>query len=360
MFQFYEYTLPFQQPLITGAGTFSHRTGVLICFQEGNRCTLSEASPLTGFSAETLDGVKNALIQHHDELNRFFTSPYNLVQLNHYLDELPSFPSLQFGISFLGAVILSQRKEIPLEKLLGLNRSSSIAVNDVIGQIPPNELYNRLKKSIQCGFDILKLKAVPPVDNLAAILTEFHKLHPRIRFRLDANQSWPRKELKLLSSAFTGLPVEYVEEPLPINSVSDLHSLQKECTLPLAVDESIRNTEHLGQLLSGDHKFYAVIKPMMLGNFLKIAGTIARYRSKFDRIVVTTSLESAIGRSMTATTASLIGDKSLSHGLNTGKFFTQDLFTTPDIINGHLFLSEFPFRNISADALTEKHLNRFG
>jgi o-succinylbenzoate synthase len=360
MFQFYEYQLPFKKPFTTGSGTFSQRSGLLICFNNGDENVWSEASPLPGFSSESLPDVISALLKHSAELNRFFSSGFDLKQLNIFLNDLPPYPSVQFGISFLGAVLLSERKNQPLSGIFGLEASEKIGVNAVIGSAPPRTLRKQIFQSIEQGFRVIKLKALPPAGPLAKILTGVHEAHPDIRFRLDANQSWPPDQLEKISGMFSHLPIEYIEEPVAVRSVSEIPAIQKKLSHPLALDESVKNLDELHQLLSVNQTTYVIIKPMILGNFFKIAGTIRSLRSKFERIVVTTCLESAIGRSMTETAASLIGDKTLSHGLNTGLFFKHDLYEDSEIKNGYLSLSDYRFRNKSVNRLPKKHLNLLG
>ncbi|MCC5906373.1 MAG: hypothetical protein JJU13_09210 [Balneolaceae bacterium] len=358
MLSFYEYHLPFKQPLETGAGSFLHRKGILISFSEDGRYFLSEASPLPGFSQDTLPDVTSALLENSELLSRFLASSFNKDKLNTLLKKLPSLPSLQFGLSFLGAEILSYRKNISFGKLFGLNEAKSIGVNDVIGKLPAEQVFERIQTSIELGFTTIKLKAVPPLITLADVLKKIHSSHPGIRFRLDANRSWSPDELKSLSALFSHLPVDYIEEPFPMESDSEIKKAQKESALPLALDESISSISRLNKLLTGNRELYLIIKPMLLGNLFELAGTITRQRSRCEHIVITTSLESAVGRSIIATAASMIGDRTLPHGLNTGELFERDLFTTTGIKHGQLSLSKPLFRHISFDALPEKYLKR--
>jgi len=358
MLSFFEYHLPFKQPLETGAGNFIHRKGILISFSEDGRYFLSEASPLPGFSQDTLPEVTSALLENHVLLCRFFASSFNTDQLEVLLKKLPAFPSLQFGLSFLGAELLSYRKNISFGKLFGLNEANSIGVNDVIGKLPADEMFERIQTSIERGFTTIKLKAVPPLFTLADVLTKIYASHPGLRFRLDANRSWPPDELKSLSALFSHLPVDYIEEPFPMESDSEIKHAQKESLIPIALDESIVSLSRLNKLLAGNSELYLIIKPMLLGNLFEIAGTITRKRSRCEHIVITTSLESAVGRSIIATAASLIGDKTLPHGLNTGELFERDLFSITGIKHGQLSLSEPLFRHISFDVLPEKYLKR--
>jgi len=64
---------------------------------------------------------------------------------------------------------------------------------------------------------------------------------------------------------------------------------------------------------------------MLTGNLLQLSQRIDEARPDRKGVVVTTSLESAIGREMVRLIASTLGDPELDHGLNTGSLFREDL-----------------------------------
>src|SRR5690606_31113626 len=53
----FRYRIPFARPLVTGAGTHTHREGLLLRYGLAPPYRYAEAAPLPGFSTETLDQV---------------------------------------------------------------------------------------------------------------------------------------------------------------------------------------------------------------------------------------------------------------------------------------------------------------
>lgn len=59
----------------------------------------------------------------------------------------------------------------------------------------------------------------------------------RLALRLDANQKYDRVDALRMVSALDGLPVEYVEQPLPVGDYAGMRSLVERSTVPMAINE---------------------------------------------------------------------------------------------------------------------------
>ncbi|MDZ7718948.1 MAG: enolase C-terminal domain-like protein [Balneolaceae bacterium] len=337
MLQLFEYELPFRSAFKTGSSDFKNRKGVLIHYHENNIDFVSEASPLPGFSRETFGDVRQSLLDQKrwivDFLRGNFTMQ-NIRDLNE-VSEL-NLPSILCGLSYLSLSILAKRQGKTIYHLFDKKPPQEILINDVIGHASIREMKNQIQSSIKKGFKVLKIKAPHPLDELASLLGSIQKDHPDIYFRLDANQSWPPSELKEIFGQLEQLPIEYIEEPCKINELSEIEEVQQMSPFPIALDESIFTINRLKTALALYPNLVLIVKPMVLGNILEIHETISQFRSSFKRIVVTTTLESRIGRTMTASTASLIGDPQMRHGLHTGHLLADDLLPDFKIENGSI------------------------
>jgi O-succinylbenzoate synthase len=110
--------------------------------------------------------------------------------------------------------------------------------------------------------------------------------------------------------------------------------------LSLAIDESLVQTDWWPNLLP--FTSHVIIKPMLLGSFTKIFETNRLANTHDNKTVFTTTLESMLGRTITATLASGLGDAETAHGLNTGRLLAKDLHADFDyIINGNYRLPAF-------------------
>lgn len=337
MLQLFEYELPFRSPFRTGSAIFENRNGILIHYKNNDIDLVVESAPLPGFSEESLIDVKQALVNEKEFIQESLEGEITFQSVRN-LDNNPdlNLPSIQFALSYLFLSVLAKKKGRSLHDLFRTIPANTIQVNAVVGHKPLSEMEKKIEEAVQNGFKVIKIKAPDPVEELSSLLTRVQKRYPTIRFRLDANQSWPVSSLKKNCELLQHLRIQYIEEPTSTENLREWKRIQKMCCLPIALDESVSSIKALQSVLNNYPDLFIIIKPTLLGNILKIHETISQFRSSFKHIVCTTTLESSIGRSMVASTACLIGDQNMSHGLHTGPLFADDLLPDLEIKNGSL------------------------
>lgn len=351
------YRLPFSKPFVTGSASFRHREGLLIRYSDDATEVLTEASPLPGFSSETLDQVISAAGNKKDAIDLFFTKSYSLRELKEFLKELPNLPSLQFALSFMGIQILSGRNRQSLYDLFDVDKPSDVRVNDVLPIQSLDETIRHFKKSYQNGFRTFKVKSSFPTDQLIRSLNALNQISGKDSvFRIDANRSWPADKSSGIIKELERFSIEYIEEPF---TGTDLYSFTEFCKrskIPIALDESIQNVSHLKELLNNLPEAVFIIKPTVLGNLFDLFETLSQLRTHFNRVIVTTALESSIGRKSVCSIASLIGDRTMAHGLNTGRFFKSDLMVDKQISDGRLELPTSGFYSAGIADLNNNYI----
>jgi O-succinylbenzoate synthase len=357
MLDLYRYRLPFKHPFITGASTFQHREGLLLRYYNSNVDVLSDVAPLPGFSRESLKQAEEFLLSIKEETALFFDRQFTADELNSWLQSRSAYPSCDFGLSSLGLSILSIRQQVPLHSLLHLPSAPSLQVNAVLGKTDEATFMSRAENYINNGFDVLKCKVTAEPGHLPRSLKSLAENYPNVSFRLDANRSWEFDHISELSSQFSNLPVEYIEDPSPADSIEQFQSIIEACTLPVAADETL---SEFGLQTVVDHiqkEPYLVIKPTLIGNIMEIFATIGSRHHLEDRVIYTTALESAVGARMIASAAAMTGSNTTAHGLNTGSLFRQNLADEDAIINGTFrfksnFKSWYTFQQINQTLLT--------
>ncbi|MEX0647097.1 MAG: enolase C-terminal domain-like protein [Balneolaceae bacterium] len=359
MLQFYEFTLPFRSVFKTGAGDFLQRSGTLIHFSDHSTQILAEASPLPGFSRESLADVKESCTRYKVDIDHFLLSDFSVARLRSFLQTLPDIPSFQFALSYLGLEIISERRQVPFHVLLERPFTRNLKVNVVIGGGDMQQVKSKIEKGVKKGFNTFKIKAPHPAEPLAKKLEQLYIKFPGIKFRLDANQTWPVQKLDQISSLFSGLPVEYIEEPVSTFGPEKLSDIISACRIPIALDESINSLSMVGSALKNYPETTLIIKPSLFGNLFDLIETICRFSTPLSNIIITTTIEARIGRSMIASIASVIGDPQAAHGLNTGHLLRYDLLDDFTISEGVLELPESGSWKHSPAKINSNLLNGF-
>lgn len=356
MLELYRYRLPFQRPFITGVGTFQHREGVLLRYHTSDIDIVSEASPLPGFSKESLQQAEDYLSSKQKEVASFFDQQFSIDDLTSWINTRSGYPSVDFGLSSLGLFIFSIRQQKPVHSILNLSSSTAINVNAVIGETDESSFLSQARTHIANGFKVLKCKVTIDPGHLPHSLKTLANEHPDVSFRLDANRSWPLHDVTELSSRFSNLPIEYIEEPCMVESIDQFDSVCTNCILPVAADESLTELGLRTVINHSKSTPYLIIKPTLHGNLMELFATLRSPHHLENRVIFTTALESAVGIRMIASAAAMTGSKSSAHGLNTGSLFRQNLTPEGAINNGTFqlqpnFKSWYSFQSINQSLL---------
>ena len=198
-------------------------------------------------------------------------------------------------------------------------------MNAVIGESDEESFLSKARTLITKGFKVLKCKVSENPGHLPNSMKTLANEYRNISFRLDANRSWPVTKASELSTRFRSLPVEYIEEPCPVESIEQFDSIAGDCIFPVAADESLAELGLQAVINQSKSAPYLIIKPTLLGNLMELFATLRTRDHLEDRVIFTTALESAVGTRMIASASAIAGCKTKAHGLNTGSLFRQNL-----------------------------------
>lgn len=353
MLDLYRYRLPFKQPFITGAGTFEYREGVILRYHTSDIDVVSEVAPLPGFSKESLQQAESYLKSIQEQAGSFFSHHFTPGELSLWIEARSNYPSVDFGLSSLGLIVLSIRQKKTVNSILNLTFARSLKINAVIGKSDETKFLSQAKSLINDGFKVLKCKVSADPGHLPRSMKTLTDDYPDISFRLDANRSWPAIRVSELSSRFRNLPVEYIEEPCPTESIEHFDTLAGECVFPVAADETVAELGLQTVINQSKSAPYVIIKPTLQGNLMELFATLQSRNHLEDRVIFTTALESAIGTRMIASAAAMAGSKTTAHGLNTGSLFRQNLAAGNTVENGTFRFQPGPVGSYSFQSINQ-------
>jgi len=340
MLKLYTYSLPFKSPFKTADLVFKNREGLILVFEFDGITAFGEIAPLPGFSNFELpelikivqinkSAIEKALIE--DEFEQF----------SYVLNQIHNAPSLRFGLDTLFHDYKSKKAGLTLaDFLFKKDWSPTVESNGTLGASDYEVNILRAKKLVEQGFNTLKIKVGIDFEKEFEFLVKLRELYPDIKLRIDANQSWDFKQAVKNLKRFETLDLEYCEEPLLSSKSNQLSRLKEQTNINLAADESFRNKTDAKRLIQQNAVNIFILKPMMFGSFSEINVTKQLANSHYNDVIFTTSLESTIGRTMTAILASGLGSKNYAHGLATESIFSYNLGTTQEINSGSFQIPE--------------------
>lgn len=321
--------LDLSQPLVTAKGPISRRALWLLRADDGQHQGLGEASPLPGFGGEDPQHCR-AMLQDLPSNPR--------AALDYAAELLAHSPCAAAAIRGALADLTARRRGLPLARQLalgiGAKASAQLRCNALLHQ-PDSQRAQALH---QAGFRAFKWKSCGDVDaDAAAVLALRQALGPGVKLRLDANGTWTLEQAQHFARLVAEADLDYVEQPLPVGAEDQLQALTP-LKLRVALDESITSLADLRTLLDRCWAEVLVLKPQWLGGFpaLRQACIMARERHP-RRVVVSSTMDSAVGRAHALHAAAALGLESESHGLATGSLMQQDL-GPEEISNGRWLL----------------------
>ena len=328
------YRLPLIHPWRDSHGQFTERKGWIIKLRTTELTGIGDCAPLPSVGTETYQQAANWL-QHHSFRFNGIGSDDLLIYLDNQ-DDIP--PAVRCGIETAAIDLLCKQNGHSISQWLNPEALDKVSVCANLGALE-NDIAAHLDQAHGCSVIKLKLGLNSLETELESLDRLCRRLPEGLTLRLDANQAWSFEEAEQLLDTCQTLPIESIEEPLHEPGINSLQRLQQRSQIPIAVDESLSQMS-LEPFLDQPVVKRLTLKPMVLGGprqCLKLA------RRAYDRglgVVITTTVDSAIGVWMATHLAAALGPQSMemAHGLATSAWLRENLYVPPVINNGFITL----------------------
>lgn len=246
---------------------------------------LGEAAP-TSYFGEDVNSVTKVLVQS-DSLLRH-SDPFQIEDItNHLKNEFPKSAAARASIDIALHDIIGKKLQIPVYRLLGLNRPESKLTSFTIGIDTLEKMIKKVEEAKD--FPILKIKVGFKGD--IEILRELRKI-TRAVFRVDANTGWTPEEAIKKLNLMEDLGVELVEQPFPVGSIESLRQIRRHVKIPVFLDEDIKDSKDIpafSGVVDGIN-----IKLMKCGGIREALRMISTARAHGLKIMVGCNIESSV------------------------------------------------------------------
>jgi L-alanine-DL-glutamate epimerase-like enolase superfamily enzyme len=223
----------------------------------------------------------------------------------------------QQGRGVCGLLGGEEAPSIPISRLVQNARGALLAVEEGVGCLK------------------LKVGAAPLAEDLERASSVREAVGGKVAIRLDANGVWSLAQAREALAAFAPLDIEFVEQPLATASPVEDWSRVREAGILVAADESLPAAPDLDALIGVVD--VVVLKPMVLGGLSPAVQLGRRAMSAGCKVVVTSLLESGVGRHGALHVAgALAGENLLACGLDTGAWLRWDPCGGPAVVGGEM------------------------
>jgi o-succinylbenzoate synthase len=349
------YALPLRDPWPSRDGDVTERRGWIVALEDDlGRIGLGDAAPFPGFGLETHAsagaGLRLALRRVVGmPREEYATALADLAALA----PVRATPTARAAIDVALHDLIAQEEGLPLARYLGgASTRREVPVNATIFRVSPQRAAEMGAQAVAAGIGTLKLKVggADPREDIARVRALREAVGPDIKIRVDANQAWtPERAIEALR-ALAEWSLEYGEQPVSAEDLEGLALVRRSVPVPIAADEAVHDLSSAEMILYRAAADVLIVKPMALGG-LREARAVQNVASEGSMPVVVTSLvESAVGRAAALHFAASLGPTPFAHGLATGEALTEDLAPFPALSRGALPVSELPGLGITLPA----------
>jgi o-succinylbenzoate synthase len=269
------YQRPFRQPLKTSHGEWKIRAGIIIELTDSQgRSQQGEIATIPWFGSESLDRAIELCAQFGDNITT--------AQIESIPDDLPA---CQFGFG---------------SALTAFDFANHSTAHDlqVSGLLPAGEAAIARSQALYLqGYSTFKWKiGVLPIEREVAIWHQLMAALPAdTQLRLDANGGLTYSQAQQwLEICDRDSRIEFIEQPLAPDRITEMMELVTIYTTPIALDESVATLDRIQAVYAQGWRGIYVIKPGIAGFPWKLAELITNYRLD---VVFSSVLETSVGRS---------------------------------------------------------------
>ena len=312
---------------------------------------MGEASPAYWLGGERIGETRRALesivrsIDHHrdpDELR-------SLIDDNCF-GGCPLTPAAACALDTALIDLSARLRGVPMASVLGGESIGPVPVCALLAGLTPDELIQEARIAVGQGHTSFKLKvgarAIPAdVKQVASLRMAIGN---DFSIRLDANRAWTLDQAEVALHAFQPYGIEFLEEPLRSPEPGDMRRLSDATGVALALDESISGAAALSAFIEHDAADYLVLKAARLGGPTRCVEIARLARTAGIKVVVTDSIESAVGMSTAVHLASALSRRETAVGAGGARFFPAGSFCGVEFPSVSQVLPDGPGLNVSA------------
>ena len=199
--------------------------------------------------------------------------------------------ALRFAIESAYVHFLCKKSGISVFEFLGLLPAKHIKTAFSLPIMPSENIKGFIEDNNLTRFPALKVKVNR--ENAAELVNAVANVY-KSPLRVDANESFqtPEECLKFIKD-IDGLPVEFVEQPLPATMEDEYCFLKKNTSMPIIADESVLDYPDFDLL---EKQFHGInMKLMKAGGYLNGVRILKEARNRGLKTMIGCMVESTLG-----------------------------------------------------------------
>ena len=296
---------------------------IIVKIEDGTHSAFGELAGLT-----QKEDQSESLLQIFNQLTK---TPEDL------LDRLlsPSVPApLRFAMSSALDHLQAQKRQQNLSDFLQVPQRQTLPTSFSLPIMPLEEIEDFFHRFKLRRFSSLKIKIDRPQD-----INKCRRVYELFQgpLRIDMNEAFESdRQVIDFAEQLSGLPVEFLEQPLPVSQTKDYQELKKHCPLPIFADESLQSQDVDEDLASQFHGIN--VKLMKAGSYRQALKQLRQARDLGLKTMLGCMVETSLG---------IAGALSIAHQVD---YFDLD---------GFLYFKDEPFQWVTEQDGLLQHTKPF-
>ena len=283
-------TLDLDDPFTIARGTQATAENVVVRVTDDEGTTgIGAAAPSAhyGETADTVAAVLPDLLAVVEDAG----DPHSLDRIERRLREtVRANPAARCAISIALHDLVGKRLDLPLYRYWGLDADETVSTSYTIGLDSIERMREKTATAVDAGHSILKVKLGTERDR--EIMAAVRDAASDARIRVDANEAWTPPEAVDMIETLAAFDVEFVEQPVPVDSSDGLRYVHGRSALPIAADESCVTLADVPRI--ADRADIANIKLMKCGGLREAKRMIHAARAHGLEVMLGCMIESNV------------------------------------------------------------------
>lgn len=250
---------------------------------------IGEAAPIEGYTGDSIANTIESLDQASALEGASVERPEDVLEL---LDALGLSPAAAHALDQALLALLARRAERSVASLLTARPRAAIPSHALVSDL------DEARRAVGRGVTALKVKLglAPLNDELERLRRLRDALGPEISLRGDVNGAWTLDEAMKAWPSLRQLGVELIEDPVDAQDLDGLRALRELDGPQVAWDRGCTDRAALQDAIAARAMDVVVLKPMVIGGMLRSRELALQAAAAGLRVMVTTCLESELGR----------------------------------------------------------------
>jgi L-alanine-DL-glutamate epimerase-like enolase superfamily enzyme len=261
--------LPLTRPYHLALGAIEAFETILIEASDGRRTGLGEATYLTGYTDETIDGAWDKV----RELSALVAGKPLDAAREHLGSLLSAAP-------FTVTAFITAFDMLEQNALLRVDAPTRVPLLTLLQAETETEIEREIAAAIERGFATLKIKVGFDVDaDLRRVATMQRINRGRCALRLDANQGYSRADAIQFVTTLDPDAIELFEQPCDKADWDSAVAVARVSNVPMMLDESIYDSDDIARVAQLGAARYVKLKLMKAGSVDALARDLAQIRT---------------------------------------------------------------------------------